>query len=87
MTGCYILSNWQFVYSIFHTANKDLNSGLHLALSYKKNDDAWGIAKGQLILLVLFLAHIFSFIVKTMGTFLTHGTDERKYLKRKYSEL
>ena len=45
------------------------------------------IAKGQLILLVLFLAHIFSFIVKTMGTFLTYGTDERKYLKRKYSEL
>ena len=53
----------------------------------KKNDDAWGIAKGQLILLVLFLAHIFLFIVKTMGTFLTYGTDERTYLKRKYSEL
>ena len=51
-----------------------------------KNADAWGIAKGQLILLVLFLAHIFPFIVNN-GNISTCGTDERKYLKRTYNEL
>ena len=52
----------------------------------KKNTDTWGIAKGQLILLVLFLAHIFLFNVSN-GNILTYRTDERKYLKRKYHEL
>ena len=51
-----------------------------------KNTDAWGIAKGQLILLVIFLAHIFLFIVNN-GNILTYGKDERKYSKRKYNEL
>ena len=51
-----------------------------------KNAEAWGIAKRQLILLVLFLAHIFPFIVNN-GNISTCGTDERKYLKRTYNEL
>ena len=40
-----------------------------------KNTDAWGTAKGQFILSVLFLAHIFLFIVNN-GNILTYGTGE-----------
>ena len=46
-----------------------------------KNASAWGIAKIQLILFVLFLAHILLFVVNN-GNNLTYRTDEKKYLKR-----
>ena len=51
-----------------------------------KNAGTWRIAKGQLILLMLFLAHILVFIVNN-GNILMYRTDERKHIKRKHNEL